>query len=108
VIINFFASWCIPCKAEAPALEAVFQEYRRRKVAVLGIAVQDTEAKAMGFVEEHGLTFPTGLDDGKIKESYGVFGVPTTYFIDGEGFIRYTHAGAVTEDLLKYELEKLL
>ena len=108
VIVNFFASWCIPCIAEAPALEAVFQEYRGRGVKVLGIAVQDTESKAMGFVKEHGLTFPAGLDAGEIKESYGVFGVPTTFFIDKEGFIRYTHAGRVTEDLLRHELEKLL
>jgi cytochrome c biogenesis protein CcmG/thiol:disulfide interchange protein DsbE len=89
-------------------LEAIFQEYRDRGVTLLGVAVQDTESKAMGFVEEFGLTFPTGLDEGEIKEAYGVFGVPTTFFIDGEGFIRYTHAGIVTEDLLRHELEKLL
>lgn len=107
VIVNFFASWCIPCIAEAPALETVSNEYRERGVTILGVAVQDTESKAREFVEEHGITFPTGLDEGEIKESYGVFGVPTTFFIDKEGFIRYTHAGVVTEDLLRHELEKL-
>ena len=108
VIVNFFASWCIPCIAEASALEAVFQEYRERGVTVLGIAVQDTESKAREFVTKHKLTFPTGLDEGEIKDFYGLFGLPTTYFIDREGLIRYTHAGIVTEDLLRHELEKLL
>ncbi len=108
VIVNFFASWCIPCKAEAPALEAISNEYKERGVTMLGIAIQDTETKAKAFVAEHGITFQTGLDEGEIKEAYGVFGVPTTFFIDREGFIRYTHAGIVTEDLLRHELEKLL
>ena len=108
VIVNFFASWCIPCIAEAPALEAVSRDYAERGVTVLGVAVQDTETKAREFVEKHGLTFPTGLDEGEIKEAYGVFGIPTTFFIDREGFIQYTHAGIMTEDLLRHELEKLL
>ena len=108
VIVNFFASWCIPCIAEAPALEAIHGEYAERGVTIIGVAVQDTEAKAREFVAKHGLTFPTGLDEGPIKEAYGVFGVPTTFFIDKEGLIRYTHAGVVTEDLLRYELEKIL
>lgn len=108
VIVNFFASWCIPCIAEAAALEAVSNEYKDRGVTIIGIAVQDTETAAKGFVAEHGITFPTGLDAGEIKEAYAVFGVPMTYFVDREGLIRYTHAGAVTEVLLRHELDKIL
>jgi peroxiredoxin len=109
VVVNFFASWCVPCKEEAPALESVFQDYRDKDVQIVGVAVQDTESKARAFVEEHGLTFPTGLDAaGKIKQAYRVFGVPTTYFIDREGRITYTHAGAVTTELLEHELDKTL
>lgn len=109
VVINFFASWCIPCKAEAPALDKVYQEFKIKNVAFLGIAIQDTETKAKGFVEENGITFPAGLDeDGLIKESYGVYGIPVTYFIDKNGLINYTHAGILTEDLIRYELEKIL
>lgn len=109
VVINFFASWCIPCKAEAPALDKVYRDNKVNNVAFLGIAVQDTEIKAMGFVEENGMTFPAGLDeDGKIKEAYGVYGIPVTYFIDRNGKINYTHAGILTEDLIRYELEKIL
>lgn len=109
VIVNFFASWCVPCKVEAPVLEKAFQDYGDDGVAVVGIAIQDTETKAKDFVEELGLTYPAGLDaDSTIKEAYGVFGLPMTYFIDKAGLINYTHIGVVTEDLLRYELEKIL
>lgn len=109
VVINFFASWCIPCKAEAPALDKVYKEHKIKNVAFLGIAVQDTAPAAMGFVEENGITFPAGLDkDSKIKEAFGVYGVPVTYFIDKNGKINYTHAGMLTEDLIRYELDKIL
>ncbi|MCK5445955.1 MAG: TlpA family protein disulfide reductase [Rhodospirillaceae bacterium] len=109
VVINFFASWCIPCKAEAPALDKVYREYKIKNVAFLGIAIQDTESKAMAFVEENGVTFPAGLDkDNAIKDLFGVYGIPATYFIDKNGIINYIHAGILTEDLIRYELDKIL
>ncbi len=109
VVINFFASWCIPCKAEAPALDKVYREYKTKNVAFLGIAMQDTKSKAMGFIEETGVSFPAGLDyNNKIKEAFGVYGIPATYFIDKDGKINYTHAGMLTEDLIRYELDKIL
>jgi thiol-disulfide isomerase/thioredoxin len=109
LIVNFFASWCIPCRAEAPALEAMYKEYLDKGVIVLGIAIKDTDHAAKGFVEKYALSFPTGLDkDEKIKTSFGVYGLPTTFFVDGNGLITYTHAGAVPEDLIKYELAKIL
>jgi cytochrome c biogenesis protein CcmG/thiol:disulfide interchange protein DsbE len=109
VIVNFFASWCIPCKAEAPTLEKAFQDYGNGKLTIVGIATQDTESKARRFMEELGLTYPAGVDaDNAIKESYGIYGLPVTHFIDKEGLVSYTHIGVVTEDLLRYELEKIL
>jgi len=71
--------------------------------------MQDTKSKAMGFIEETGVSFPAGLDDNnKIKEAFGVYGIPATYFIDKDGKINYTHAGMLTEDLIRYELDKIL
>ncbi len=109
VVVNFFASWCIPCRAEAPALEAVHREYFEKKVIFLGIAFKDTDSAAKGFVKQYALSFPTGLDkDEKVKESFGVYGLPTTFFISRNGLITYTHSGAMTEELIRHELDKIL
>jgi peroxiredoxin len=108
VIINFFASWCTLCGVEVSDLEKVYREYAERGVMLVGVAVQDTETKAREYVEKYGLTFPTGLDaEGTVKEAYGVYGLPMTYFIDRKGLVNYVHAGVVTEALLKHELEKI-
>jgi cytochrome c biogenesis protein CcmG/thiol:disulfide interchange protein DsbE len=109
IVVNFFASWCIPCRAEAPALEAMHQKFLEKKVLFLGIAIKDTDTAAKDFVKKYGLTFPTGLDvEQKAKDALGVYGLPTTFFIDGTGLIAYTHAGGVTEELIKHELDKIL
>lgn len=109
VVINFFASWCVSCGEETPHIEKVFREYAPQQVVFLGIAVDDTEKKAKEFMKKAGLTIPAGLDrTGKIKDSYGLYGMPTTFFIDRNGRISYFHAGVVTEDLLRHEIGKLL
>lgn len=109
MVVNFFASWCIPCKIEARELEIAYRQYNDKNVIFLGIAIQDTEEKAIGFVKEHGITFSTGLDkENKLRKSFGVYGIPTTFFIDKEGFIQYTHAGAVMKGLIIDELDKML
>ncbi len=109
VLINFLASWCIPCREEIPVLNLVYREYEPKDVAFIGIAVDDTEDDAQEFVEKFELGFPAGIDKtGEIKEAYGIYGVPTTLFIDNKGIINYLHPGSVTEILLKHELDKLL
>lgn len=109
ILVNFFASWCLPCREEMPAIEKMAQEYRPKGVVFLGVAVDDTEAKMREFVTRYQVTFPVGLDNGAaIQRSFGLYGIPTTYFIDKHGTINYFHAGAVTEELLRHELDKLL
>ncbi|OGT13234.1 MAG: hypothetical protein A3F73_07785 [Gallionellales bacterium RIFCSPLOWO2_12_FULL_59_22] len=109
VVINFFASWCVSCGEETPHIEKVSREYAAQPVAFLGIAVDDTEKKAKEFLKKEGLTIPAGLDrTGQIKDAYGLYGMPTTFFIDKNGRISYFHAGVVTEELLKHEIGKLL
>ncbi len=109
VVINFFASWCTTCGVEVNDLEKVYQGFAEKKVMFVGVGIDDTEIKARQFVAKYGITYPTGLDlAGTIKQGYGIHGLPYTFFVDREGYITYVHAGAVTEALLKYELEKLL
>lgn len=109
ILINFFASWCVPCKEEIPVLEMIGQEYSLKGVVFLAIAVNDSEEKARAFLGEHGLSFAAGIDKtNSVQEAFGLYGVPTTYFIDKEGITNYLHAGIVTEELLRHELDKLL
>jgi len=109
VMINFFASWCHPCREEIPALVSIRNEYKPKGVVFLGIAIDDTEKDVKKFIAQLGFTFPIGLDKtGKIKDAFGVYGLPTTFFIDKEGLINYFHPGGVTKDLLRHELDKLL
>ncbi len=109
VVINFFASWCVSCGEETPTIERISQEYAKKGVVFLAIAIDDTEKKARAFIKKHGLNIPAGLDKaGEIKEAYGLYGMPTTFFIDKEGMVSYFHAGVVTGKLLDHEIRKLL
>lgn len=109
VMINFFASWCVSCGEEVHHIQKAFESYKKDQVAFLGIAVDDTEKKAKAFMEKNGLKIPAGLDrTGQIKELYGLYGMPTTFFIDKNGIVSYFHAGVVTKDLITHEIDKLL
>lgn len=109
VLINFFASWCLPCREEMPVLVKIAHEYGPKGVVLLGIAVDDTEEKMKDFIARYGVNFPVGLDKtAEIQKSFGLYGIPTTYFINKQGIINYFHSGVVTEELLRHELDKLL
>lgn len=109
VVINFFASWCRSCGEETPFIEKSAREYGPKNVVFLAIAVDDTERKAKAFMKKIGLTIPAGLDrTGAVRDAFGLYGMPTTYFIGKDGMVSYFHAGVVTEQLLKHEIDKLL
>jgi cytochrome c biogenesis protein CcmG/thiol:disulfide interchange protein DsbE len=83
VVINFWASWCVPCREEAPTLEQNWRKYKDQGVRFLGVNVQDSEDDARAFVEEFGITFPSVPDtDLKLWTKFGVRGLPETFFID--------------------------
>ncbi|HEU4488550.1 MAG TPA: TlpA disulfide reductase family protein [Actinomycetota bacterium] len=83
VVINFFASWCAPCRAEAPLLERAWRDYKDRGVTFLGVNYQDTPTRARHFVEEFGITFPVVVDsDGELGRALGVYGLPQTFFVN--------------------------
>ena len=83
VVINVWASWCIPCREEAPVLEAAYEKFKARGVRFVGVDYNDTESDAAGFVKEFGITYPSVRDtDGTLARSMGVSGVPETFFVD--------------------------
>jgi cytochrome c biogenesis protein CcmG, thiol:disulfide interchange protein DsbE len=99
VIVNFWASWCIPCKEEAPYLEQVWQADRDRGLVVLGVDAQDFRRDARDFVERYALTFPIVYDGpGSILADYGVTGFPETFVVDREGRVVEAFVGAVNSD----------
>ncbi|MCW5881622.1 MAG: TlpA family protein disulfide reductase [Anaerolineae bacterium] len=109
VVVNFWASWCIPCVDEAPELEKTWQAYKDRGVAFLGIDYVDTEPKAREFMQRHGITYPNGPDLGsRISYDYRIKGVPETFVIDKDGVVRFVKIGPTTADELRSALEPLL
>jgi peroxiredoxin len=85
-VINFWASWCGPCKAESPALERLWQQYRANGVAFVGIDYNDVTSDARRFVERHDLTYPMVRDrDGMTGDRYDITSVPETFVIDRRG-----------------------
>ena len=98
VLVNFFASWCAPCRAEAPALEML-----SKRVAILGIAYKDRGEDATAFLQQYGNPFQAiGMDaDGRTGIEWGVYGVPETYLLDANGVVQLRHAGPLTRGVLE-------
>ncbi|MBI5233479.1 MAG: TlpA family protein disulfide reductase [Deltaproteobacteria bacterium] len=108
-VINFWASWCGPCKREAPALEKVYLSFKEMDVGFVGIAVQDKEDSAKGFIETYKVTYPNGLDaTGAIASMYKIYGVPKTFVVDRLGRLSYIHMGQIPEQTLAQEIKKVL
>jgi len=106
VFLNFWASWCPPCRAEARDLEAAWQKVKDKNLVFLGIALQDTEKDSRAFLEEFNITYPNGRDEsGKIAVDYGTWGIPESFFIDAQGRITYKHVGGIRAALVIAKLE---
>jgi cytochrome c biogenesis protein CcmG/thiol:disulfide interchange protein DsbE len=110
VMLNFWASWCVPaCYEQAPALERTWREYKDKGVVVVGIDIQDRDEAAQTFLAEFGHSFPNAPDPaGRIAVDYGVYGVPETFFIDRKGRVRFKQVGALTDELARQRLDTLL
>lgn len=100
VVLNFWASWCVPCRVEMPAIDAVADS--RPDILFLGIAVQDSETAARDFADEVGVGYPLGYDtDGTILEDYPILGLPATWFITSDGMIAEQWFGQLDETTLE-------
>ena len=88
VFLNFWATWCIPCREEMPALERLHQKYQSQDLAVLSIDLKESADQVKAFFQKHGLSFPALLDqDGSVFRDYLVAGMPTTYLIGRDGIM---------------------
>jgi cytochrome c biogenesis protein CcmG, thiol:disulfide interchange protein DsbE len=109
VVINIWASWCGPCRIEAPTLETVWQNYKDRGVAFVGVAVSDTTDDAKAFIRTFKLTYPNGLDtDAAIARAYRVSAVPETIVVSKDGRVAKLFVGPVEQAKLEALLEQLL
>jgi len=107
IVVNFWASWCVPCRNEMPALNDVAQ--RRPDVLFVGVAVEDAEKAARGFAEDVGVDYPVGLDnDGQVLAAYPTLGLPTTWFITGDGVLAAKKTGEVDGPALERLIDRYL
>jgi peroxiredoxin len=91
VLLNFWASWCVPCREEMPAMEKLYQEYKDKNFVILAVAVKDRKQDAIDFIKELKITYPIALDpEAQVGSLYGAWGLPATYLIGpkGEGLAR--------------------
>ena len=106
VVLNFWASWCGPCRWEMPAFERMYQEYGGKGVTFVGVAISDDPAIARAFADEIGVTYPIGADfAGRIARVYRPTTMPTTFFIDREGVIQRKLVSVANEAVLRVFLQ---
>jgi cytochrome c biogenesis protein CcmG/thiol:disulfide interchange protein DsbE len=109
VVVNVWASWCDPCRAESPLLERWHKRMATRDGTVLGVDVNDVTSDARAFIEEYGLTYPQLRDpDGASYEAFGVIGLPETFVIDRQGRIAASARGPVDDEFMRTSVAPLL
>ena len=109
VVINFWSSTCPPCRTEARDLEAAWQAYEDGEVLFIGANIQDSSEPARRFIDEFGVTYPNGIDEGgRISIDYGVVGIPVTFVVDGEGSVARRWVGEIDINTLMAWIDELL
>ena len=109
VFINFWATWCPPCRAEMSEIEAIHQEYKSKDVVVIGVDILESENVVRDLVEHGGYTWTFVIDTtGEMSSSYKVNAIPSSYFIDREGVIRAVNIGAMTKRAMEAKLRQTM
>lgn len=109
VIVNFWASWCPPCREEAAYLEATWRKYKGQGVVFVGVDYVDAKPNALAYLNEFDITYPNGQDIGqKIATAYRIKGVPETFYVDKTGQVRGVHIGPLDSPSLDDKIDELL
>jgi len=112
IVLNFWASWCPPCKGEMPTYNKVYEEVKESVVFMMVDLVdgqRETQAKGQKYIEDQGFSFPVYFDnDQQAAKAYGITAIPTTIFIDSQGRIIDSHQGAINEATLRFGIDKLV
>lgn len=111
VLLNFWATWCPPCRMEMPHMERFYEDFREKDVVVIAVNVSTTEKSVDDvpkFVKQFELSFPVVLDEkGDVSETYQVIAYPTSYIIDSQGVIRHKFQGAINYDMMNQSFSNL-
>jgi cytochrome c biogenesis protein CcmG/thiol:disulfide interchange protein DsbE len=109
VLVNFWASWCVPCREESPALEGFYRQHRGQRFMVLGIDTRDLTDDGRDFVERYGITYPQLRDgDGASADDFGTTGVPESFLVDPKGRLVLIRRGPVDDTYLDQFVAPLL
>ncbi len=109
VFLNFWATWCPPCRAEMPEIEAVYQEYKDKGVVVIGVDILEPEDVVRQYVQQGGYSWTFVLDtSGEVAVNYEVSAIPTSFFIDREGIIQAVNIGAMTKRAIENKLDETI
>ena len=108
VFMDFFATWCPPCNAEAPMVNAAYKRYASQGLQVIGVDVQENAQKAKQFVDQHQLTYPAVVDSGTLSDQYKINGMPVGVFIDKTGVVRKIEVGQLSPDQLSADIKSIL
>ena len=112
VLVNLWATWCPPCRAEMPAMQKMYEEYKDQGFTILAVNMtyQDNSSAIAPFIQEHALTFPILIDDtGKVADNYELRSLPSSFFIDRDGIIQeVVIGGPMAEALLRTRIESII
>ncbi|HWK09832.1 MAG TPA: TlpA disulfide reductase family protein, partial [Vicinamibacterales bacterium] len=109
VLLNFWATWCEPCKQEIPAFVELYDRYKDKGFVVVGVSIDDTPQQLQQFTREWKMQYPIGQMESDIEDAYGPFyGIPTSYFIARNGTICTKHLGPATKEQFDQEIKALL
>jgi peroxiredoxin len=109
IFMNFWATWCVPCREEMPAMQELYEQYRDRGLVILAVNMEEDQARVRRWIDQGGFTYTFVLDsEGQQLKRYNVNAAPTSYFIDRDGVIRDLKLGAISRAEMETKVEKLL